>query len=101
MVTVTLASRLKVLKRLRRKLEDHRKRICETTDSGRSPFLSPDDLGRCGIQALRVHTTNEGIPQFDPGFFQPQSAETIQKHENDFSKNIRLSQATRQRTRNR
>ena len=45
-----------------------------------SKFLSPSDLQEFGILASPVELTDDGVPNFDPCFFEPGPAGILEKH---------------------
>lgn len=52
-----------------------------------SIFLSPSDLQAFGVEACQVDITDDGVPQFEPCFFEPYPAGVLQKYPIDAAGN--------------
>lgn len=53
----------------------------------RSTFLSPSDLQAFGVEARHVGTTDDGVPQFEPRYFEPHPEEVLRKYPIDAAAN--------------
>lgn len=61
--------------------------IWRQVEKCQSVFLSPSDLQAFGIQASQVDITDDGVPHFEPRFFEPHPEGVLQKYPIDAAEN--------------